>query len=130
MIGAQLQDAIRDRLIAENVAAGRIYDRIPPSAVFPYVEIGDEQTNDDGDQCAEMFEVYVDLHIWSRAPGRYEAKAVGEDCRKALAGGITVDDYHIILDEFETSRILVDPDGLTTHGVITFRYLLQPVLAP
>ncbi|MCO6386237.1 DUF3168 domain-containing protein [Aliihoeflea sp. 40Bstr573] len=130
MIGAQLQDAIRDRLVAQNITGGRIYDRIPPNAVFPYVAIGDEQSIDDGDQCADIFEVYVDLHVWSRADGRYEAKEVGEAIRKALAADLTVADYHIILSEFENARILDDPDGLTTHGVITFRYLLQPVLAP
>lgn len=128
MIGSQLQTAMRSVLVGANVAGGRIYDRVAKGAKFPYVTIGDEQTVDDGTQCADMFEVFADVHVWSRATGteRAEAKAIGEAIRQALAADLTVADYHVILSEFETSRVFREQDGLTAHAVLTFRFLLQP----
>lgn len=127
MIGPQLQKAIYDALKAANVAGGRVYDSIPAAATFPYIELGNEQSIDDGDQCADMFDVFHDIHVWSRKPGQVEVKQIGEAVRQTLAADLVVANYAVILSEFENSRVMMDPDGITSHAVLTFRFLLQPV---
>lgn len=126
MIGPQLQGAVVTALKAASIAGGRVYDRVPPNPTFPYVTVGDEVVVDDGDGCAELFDVSIDIHVWSRVPGQVEAKQIGEAVRVALTPALVVSDYAVILHEFETSRVIRDPDGLTAHAVITFRWLLQP----
>ena len=127
MIGPQLQKAIVAALKRASIAGGRVYDSIPAGATFPYVEVAEEQTIDDGDQCADMFDVFTDIHVWSRAVGKVEAKQIGEAVRSAITAPLTVEDYSVILHEFDNARIMTDPDGLTSHGILTFRFLLQPV---
>lgn len=127
MIGPAFQKAIYNQLTAANVAGGRIYDRVPAKATFPYVTISDEQVVDYGDGCAEdMVEVFVDIHTWSRAVGKVETKALGAAVRAALKPAPLIEGFAVILHEFQSARAFLDPDGLTTHGVLTFRYVLQP----
>lgn len=128
MIGPAFQKAIFDRLKAANVAGGRIYDRVPAKVEFPYVTISDEQIVDFGDGCAEdMVEVFVDIHVWSRAVGRVEAKTVGAAIRFSLKNSLSVEGFAVILHEFQTARSFLDADGLTSHAVLTYRFVLQPV---
>lgn len=126
MIGPQLQIAIRQTLKAAGVADGRVYDDVKRDPVFPYVTLGDEQTNDDSDTCREFYEQFADVHVFSRAHGRTEAKAVGEAVRQALTEPLSVDQYEVISQQFRTGQVFRDPDGITAHAVLTFRFLLQP----
>lgn len=126
MIGPQLQKAVVARVKGQTSAGQRVYDRAAPSASFPYIELGDEVSVNESDQCAELFDVSLDLHVWSRSVGKVEAKQIGEAVRQALSADIAVDDYHVIEQTIESGRVITDPDGLTAHAVLTFRARLQP----
>src|SRR5690606_34227972 len=77
MIGPELQKAIYDALkTVPAVAGGRVYDSVPSNAEFPYVTIGGEQTVDDGNSCEDGWEVFTDVHVWSRKPGFPECKEI------------------------------------------------------
>lgn len=127
MIGPEVQKAIVDALMVDPpVAGGRIYDRVPEAPVFPYVSIGDEQVIDDGNSCDDGWEVYPDVHVWSRAVGRVEAKQLIAAIVPRLIALTAIDDHALVSVNLETSRIFSDPDGLTAHGVATFKLIINP----
>jgi len=129
MTAALLQKAIYDALIADGTVSGlvssRIYDRVPPSVVFPYVRIGEDQLVDDSTSCFSAFEIFSTVHVFSRAVGRIEAKALLAACRDALAVSLTIAGHTVKAGDFVASRVLDDPDGLTAHGVLDLRYLIE-----
>ncbi|AZO77486.1 MULTISPECIES: DUF3168 domain-containing protein [unclassified Bosea (in: a-proteobacteria)] len=122
-----LQGAINTRLRAQVTAVGnRVFDRVPADVAFPYIELGEFQTLDDGAQCHDGQEVFVTLHVWSRAVGQVEAKTIAGVVRGALheaelSLGIA---WQFLEIAHQDTRYLKDPDGLTSHAVLTFRALV------
>lgn len=127
MIGTEVQKAIFDALSgAPAIADGRVYDLVPREAAFPYVTIGDEQALDDGNACDDGWEVFADVHVWSRSVGYPEAKGLMAKIVPRLTGISAIAGYTLIAVELESSRIFRDGDGLTSHGVITIRFVITP----
>lgn len=132
-IAGDLQRALFARLTSyaplTALIAQRVYDRIPPAATMPYVTIADAQVIEDGADCIEADEVNFDIHVWSRPTntGSLEAKAIAGLLRKALHGfDLPLSDDNLTIDlAFTDARFLRDPDGLTVHGVVSFRLLSQ-----
>lgn len=123
----EVRDAIVDALKAVPaimaIVAG-IYDR-PPKVPFgaagrtAYVSLGATDTAEDDADCISGLETTVQVDTWSRAPGRREGTELTDLVRRALhrqpitIAGSAICDAWVVL-----TRILDDPDGLTTHGVI------------
>lgn len=122
-----LQKAINLRLRAEVAAvANRVFDEVPQAVAFPYVELGAFQTVDDGAQCHDGVEVYATLHAWSRAAGQVEVKTVAAAMRGALHE-VELDlgpDWQFLEIAHQDTRYPKDPDGRTSHAVLTFRALV------
>ncbi|WP_375458886.1 DUF3168 domain-containing protein [uncultured Enterovirga sp.] len=110
------------------VVGDRIYDTPPMAAAYPYVTLGEDQILPDrGDGGYEGSDVTLTLHVWSRATGFPEAKRVAAATRAALAGGLTLEAGTRLVDlTFEEARFLREPDGVTSHGVLTFTALTEP----
>jgi hypothetical protein len=127
MIGPEVQIAVYQALMTDPpVAGGRVYDRVPAKPDFPYVSIGDEQTIDDGNSCDDGWEVYPDIHVWSRQVGHVEAKQLMAAIVPRLKAITSVDGHTVISVSFEGTRVFTDPDGLTTHGVVTPKFIITP----
>lgn len=130
-----LQKAVFDALAgAAGVKArcgdpARVYDWPPMTPRFPYITIGEDQIIDDGTTCGEGFECFVTVHVWSREKGKPEAKAIGAAVRAALNVALPVAGFTVVEFEQRDARYLRDPDGVTEHGVLVFRYLIDPVVA-
>jgi len=137
-MGPQLQNAIRAALRASTDLQTLIgspvpvYDRVGTNTVPPYITIGDEQINDDGNSCEDAFEVFADIHVWARdvdghtVRGKAFAKEIGKPVIDSLASELAIDDYTITVGLLDTARYFTEPDGVTAHGVLTFRYLIEP----
>jgi hypothetical protein len=125
---APLQKAVVARLKAAGTGAGtRIYDMVPPGALFPYISIGEAQSIGRYADCYDASESFLDIHIWSREPNFGEAKTILAQVRLSLHDAPLVLDGHTLeLIEFRDARTLRDPDGLTSHVAATFRALSQP----
>lgn len=100
-------------------------------APYPYVVIGEDQVIDDSTQCADSSEVYTTVHVWTRdsadvSESRDQAKRMAGAIRSALKGPMTVTGFDLVIQEFDSTRHLTDPDGLTAHAVVTHRFLLDP----
>ncbi|MGW9332720.1 DUF3168 domain-containing protein [Bosea sp. NPDC055594] len=122
-----LQGAFNARLRVQVAAlGGRFFDRVPADVVFPYLEYGEFQTVDDGAQCHDGQEVFATLHVWSRAIGQVEVKTIAGAVRGALheaeldLGAA----WQFLEIAHQDTRYLKDPDGLTSHAVLTFRALV------
>lgn len=129
MIGSQPQKAIVDSLRTAALAVGqRVYDGVPGDAVLPYVQVADPQTVDTSDQCHDLFEFFINVHVWSEIQGSsVEAQNIGEAIRKRLTGeDLQIEDYAVIFLKFESANLLREEDRVTIHVVLTFRLLLQP----
>lgn len=130
-IASEIQKAVNTRLRSfaplSPMIATRVYDRIPTAPIFPYVTIFEAQVIEDGDDCTDGDEVSFDIHVWSRDVNAGEAKQIAGHVRKALHGfDLPLGEEHALIDlTFTDARFFRDPDGLTTHGVASFRALTQ-----
>ena len=118
-------------------AEPRIYDRVPVdaagrvTAACPYVAIGEDQVTSEADACHDASSIFVTVHVWSRKVGKVEAKTIMAAVCLALDVKLTVAGFGVIGHEVETGpQHLTDPDGLTSHSVVTFRYRLAPLANP
>lgn len=138
MIGPELQKAIVDALnAAPALCDGRVYDGVPPEAkrisdtgaAWPYITVGDEQVIDSGNSCGDGWEVFPDVHIWTRPESRSkrEGKALMAAAVDRLRAITAVDGYTVTSVSLETARSFRDPDGITEHGAVTLRFLLDSI---
>lgn len=130
-----LQGAIITALKASGGVgtAARVYDTVPspppsgqPDTRFPYIRVGDDQvTGDDTDDCEDLSEVFSRIHVWSRATGWPEAKTIAGAIRARLRSAtMTLSGFTVDVVEFVQAQYLEDPDGITRHAVVEFRFLI------
>ena len=121
----ELQIAIVSRLKATaavaDLIADRVFDSVPDDADFPYVTVGEgDETSDDAD-CIDGFEISLDVDVWSREVGFPEAKRISDEIRRALKSPDLVLQTNLLVEfRHRQTRFLRDPDGLTSHAVMTF----------
>ena len=129
MIAGEVQKAIYAALtVAPAVAGGNIFDQVPESNPFPRITIGDEQVSDDSTTCQEGWEVYTDVHCWSRPEtgSKLEVKQIAAAVVMRVVAISSIAGFSLVSLTHETTRTFRDPDGLTEHAVITFRALIDP----
>lgn len=124
-----LQQAMRAALIADAamtalVPAANIYDRHARPEVFPCVILGEAmEVADDMTLAREHFRLYPTVHVWTREPSLIAVKAISYQIRKTLIAAAHA--WPFIDFRYESTRFLRDPDGVTSHGVVTFEALGQ-----
>lgn len=123
----ELQIAMVEALKDCAAAVGsRVYDVPPAKPAFPYIQVGDIQVLPDKADCIDGLEVYPLVHIWSREVGFTQAKTIGKAVVAKLDDqALSVVGYAVVVFELNRVDYMRDPDGLTQHGAITFRALIQ-----
>jgi hypothetical protein len=123
----ELQGAIVPLLKAGvEAAGGRVFDRVPSDAAFPYLSLGYWQETPDDADCIEGAEIFGRVDCWSRAVGKAEALRLADAVRAALNdAAITLTDNALVLIEWIRTDVLSDPDGLTTHAIVEIRALVE-----
>ncbi len=130
-----IQEAIRSRLVATAgvtniVSASSILDRNERPAPLPSIIIGEAISRDEGDDLARRrVRVYSDLHVWKKEPSLAGVKDIAGQIRIAVqAGRLELDAGFHCVDCFVASmRFLRDPDGETSHGVVTIESVIEDV---
>ncbi len=128
IVGALKSDGAVRRLVGD-----RVYDNVPrdangkiATANFPYISLGPEQTLPDGYDCQDGSEITIQIDAWSRAVGFPEVKKIADAVRKVLHDAdLALVENALVSIEFESRRVLRDPDGKTSHAVITFRAVVE-----
>lgn len=126
-----LQQAIYDRLngVTEITdAVTGIYTKVPQAAqsedgsAFPFVTIGPFTPTPWNTDDTKGVTVLADVGVWSRSNSDLARRSISDDVYDALdryqlsiTGANTVDCL------FENMVELDDPDGVTTHSILTFR---------
>jgi hypothetical protein len=119
--------ALRDDETLTEIVANRIYDKVPAAAPYPYVSLGAFQVIADSADCYRGSEIAIVIDGWSRDDGSVEAKQIGGAIREALDDAeLTLDDHRLVSIVFDDMRDLRDPDGQTTHVVVTLTALTEP----
>lgn len=109
-----IDDRVFDRI--ERDSAGEV------TATFPFVSFGPEQEVPDDADCVDASEVYLQIDAWSRDPGYREVRRMAKAVKDALdMASLSIADNALVYFEYDGRRILRDPDGLTSHAVLTFR---------
>jgi hypothetical protein len=118
---------------APPIAGGRIYDRVQSGpggqkVTFPYVSHGPSLVISDDADCITGYEVFMQLDVWSREPGQKEVKGVAGDIKLLLHDSdLMLANHALVTFEHDTTRYLIDPDGITSHGAVEFHALVQRI---
>lgn len=116
---------------ALTTAVVGIYDNVPQSdparaADFPYIVLGDDIVNEWDTDTENGADASASIHVWSRHRGREEVKRIQGLIYDCLHETDFTDNGFIFVNIIqEQSQSFMDPDGLTRHGVQTFRILVQ-----
>ena len=126
----EIQGAIVQRLKADStlttLVAGRVYDQPPSNPVFPYVTIGPSDANDDDAECITGFLISQQIDGWSRAVGFPEVKKIADAVRLALHDvDLALTDNALVFFQHRQTRTIRDPDGLSSHSVLTFEATIE-----
>nr|WP_246562948.1 DUF3168 domain-containing protein [Bradyrhizobium liaoningense] len=109
-----------------ELIADRVFDRVPDRAAFPYVSWGPEQAIGDDADGITGFDITIQIDAWSQKVGLPEVKRVAEQVRLALIEQeLTLKDNALVLLEYRQTRILPEPDGLTSHAAIEFAAFIE-----
>ena len=123
-----LQKTVFDALDGDSTLQSLVtdvFDFVPESTAFPYVKVGEETAVDNGTKTLQGNEHTIMVHTWSRYRGRKEVKDIMARIYALLNNSsLSVSGASLVNARFEFADILVDPDGLTKHGVQRFRFVV------
>ena len=122
-----MQEEIQAAIYAKVSAIGwPTYDHVPQESSFPYVVIGDDTSVPWDTDDSIGSETTCTVHIWSRSRGRKEVKEIMRTVYEALhRAEFAVIGGQLVECVAEFAESFVDPDGLTRHGVIRFRLIVD-----
>lgn len=102
-----------------------IYDNVPQDTGFPYYAIGVPViTALEADKKTGL-NMLIPLHAWSEYHGRTEVIAMQKNLYASLhRANLEITGYNCISILQENETILLDPDGVTRHGIQQFRILI------
>jgi len=128
-----LQKALRARLVAtasvmQVVPASNILDRNSRPNPDPSVIIGEGMSIDDGDSIArDRTRVVLNLHVWKREPSTVGVREIAGAIRTAIhMAPLALDSgFHAVDCRVSSMRFLRDPDGETSHAVVTVEAVVK-----
>jgi hypothetical protein len=131
--GWPLQKAIFAALSADSTLAllignpPRIYDDPPGEVQLPYVQIGDGSEADWGTATDTATEHQFSIHVWSRAGGRMEARAILAVIYDVLHdAALTLESNRLVNLRFALSQVWRETDAETYHGMARYRAVTEP----
>lgn len=127
--GLAIQDAIHGKLSADaNVTdlVSGVLDNVNQNQASPYITIGEDVLTGWDTNTTIGADASITIHIWSRHKGRKELKEISGAVYNSLQRqDLFVSGYDFISLDFETENSFLDSDGLTRHGVQTYRVLID-----
>lgn len=119
MVDFAIQGVIYAALV--GIADGNVFDRVPAKQSLPYIYIGQDDFESVYDS-ADLTECTIEVHAF--ATTRDEVKLIAGQIRSALDTQLTIPGHLVFEWSYESTRYITDPDGLTEHAVLEFRYLV------
>lgn len=104
----------------------RLYDHVPPDAVFPYVACGPAHIEPYDTKDESGFDQIVTLNIWSRHRGGKETRVVFQALYNALhRAPLAIAGQAFLSCAFHSADFALDSDGLTYHAAARFVIVTQ-----
>lgn len=121
-----LQSAIYERL-STYPGMPPVYDDVPQGAPSLYVVIGEDTHVPWDTDDSVGSESTITIHQWDKAyRGKARIKQTQGLIYEALnRHELSVPGYNLVTLEFEYSESVLDPDGVTRHGVVRYRALVE-----
>jgi hypothetical protein len=131
-----LQNAVRATLVGAPavvslVPRASVLDRNERPNPSPSIIIGEGQSIDEGNSISRsLTRVYLDLHVWKKEPSTAGVKAISGAIRTAIKTSRLeeLEGFHIADCYVQNTRFLRDPDGETSHAVVTVNALVQEIV--
>ena len=103
-----------------------VYSHVPQDAAFPYVVVGEPNGVDHDTDDSLGWDAELVIHQFSRFRGFEEVERIQRENDDALnrAEPVLVDGRIVTLHRVSVDGVL-DPDGLTRHGIHRFRAILE-----
>lgn len=128
----EVQAAIYSKVSGIAGLGAGVYDHAPQgSTSYPYVIIDPMDTSDDSTITeTEAMIGQFNIHVWSKQKSSLEAATIQKKIYDALhlAEDLDPSPYGVSIILQESSNILRDPDGITRHGVQTYRIEFEPTI--
>lgn len=122
---SELQAALYTKLTGDTTLMALIsgvYDRVPEGATFPYVSIGEIDSQDDSTFSLDAQSVTMTIHTWSRQRGKKQTQQIMARIHDLLhRGSMAISGGYFAGSVHKFSTVLDDPDGLTYHGVARYQ---------
>lgn len=118
--------ALKADAALQGLVGGRVFDRVPGDAAYPYVSLGDETVVDDGDQCHAGAETSLTLDVWSDEVGRVQAKQIAARVAAVLDAELAVDGHQVVVHAIEQVRHFPGTPDLIAHSAVVVRYVTAP----
>jgi hypothetical protein len=119
-----LQKAIFETLTGDGALMALVegvHDHVPLGAGLPYVTVGEDAIEPFAAKTFVGARHVLTLHVWSRARGRAETKAIIERLRALLdRAALALEGATLIDLRFTGAATLLEDDGLTYHGRARF----------
>lgn len=127
----ELQKAIHANLVGDaslsSLVGGRVYDRPPQDAAFPFVTLGDTEVEPDGAGSEGAAIHRLALSVWSRARGRREAKEIMSVIDAALQDASLALTGHVLVNlQLERASVSYASDAEALRGRLVFRAYTEP----
>jgi len=128
-----LQAAISGLLLGSpdvtSLLDDRIFDKIPNAPEFPYMSFGEFQMLPELGEGIDAAQSFVTLHTWDRFKSSRATKGLARSIIAALHDqDLTIDGGGVQSLLLQSSRVIPDPDGLTSHGILVFEILTDASL--
>lgn len=98
-----------------------------PDTKFPCVTMGDSSVIPDDEDCVDGREDNITLDCWTREGGKlWQVRQLADAVRKALhdyEGSLATE--RLVDCRVTLVRCFRDPDGITSHGVVNVRGLIE-----
>lgn len=128
----EVQAAIYSKVNGIVGLGAEVYDHAPQdNTSYPFVVIDPMDTADNSTITeTEAMIGQFNIHVWSKQKSSLETAQIQKKIYDALhlATDLTPTPYSVSIVIQEASNILRDPDGITRHGVQTYRIVFEPTI--
>ena len=107
-------------------ATPAVYDHVPQDAAFPYEVVGEPNGVDHDTDDSLGWDAELTIHQFSRFRGFEQVERIQRENDDALnrAEPVLTDGRIVTLHRVSVDGVL-DPDGLTRHGIHRFRAIIE-----
>lgn len=106
----EVSKAILNRLQEEVVT--KSFDYVPEKTLYPYIIVGDIETDDDSTKTGDGVKATQTIQVWSRFPGKQEAMEIGNNVMVALEKELTIANGEIWEQRFLKTKTQEIEEGI------------------